>query len=624
MTRSTTKYLHPPKRVPKRGVAELSPVARIRRFLFRYRSQLIPFLIAFHVAGLAVAFGPVGARATALGAGTCLVLAGVLLQEHWEPSGIPWFRLDRPVEHRYAAACASVTGLWWTLATWGGIKPSLYALEWLVFLTAVTAAPWWHHRRIRGSIPVRFDNVSGAERARRLIEVKKLIKDWTAFTSAGQVQGARLRAVQVNPWSISLAVQLRRGGTLREFTPLRLDKLASAAEFDGVKAGMVRVERILKYPRMMMMRFMINDPHELPITPPATGGTNMHEILIGLFETGESILFTMVNTLIAGITGSGKSGLVNMLIRAFASIPQVAIVGIDLKPGSPELGPWRKVMHALATDPAETKELLARLIKGLEYRGAVMQANRWRNWKPSREHPFIVLIVDEVQLVKVAGLSQPLDTLTGIIRQYGGIVIVATQYPTGPNISPTIKENCKQKIGMQTGGAVGDRVIFGEDAGAQGFRPSVLVDPERQGSLLIKSPIYKKALLGRAFWVDDDDVAAAVEQWAPVRTQIDSGTWNHLDGADGDTPELPAGQPVGADGSPVVDAVIVEDDPAELILNALRAVSSVKEIVAVTGLSRPTVNRHLIVLMDQDRVSHPSRGVYRLADTVSVLSQEDT
>lgn len=613
MTRSRTVYLKPPTPPVRRGKVKPSAAREMRNFLWKHRATMYPLWITFVLYVVVTLIGPAvwGPLVVWLG-GTCAVVA--LYQSRYEPPAfVPWLKLERPVEHWYAAACAAVGTLWAGWSIWNPAgTPGMRATGVAVCLMVIMSVPWWHHRRIRGSIPVRTDGLEPLDRNHRLAECRKLVSEWTAFTSAGHVQGAKLRAITINEWCISLSVQLRRGATVTEFNLNRLAKLESAADFDGMRAGGARVERLERHTRQAILRFMIKDPHESPIRAPLTGNSSFEDILLGLFETGENVLFKMVNTLVGGTTGAGKSGIINMLIWALARIPTVAIVGIDMKPGAPELGPWRKVLHALATTPEEAEDVLDRMLAGLEYRGAIMKANGWRMWKPTREHPHIVLIVDEVQKLKdTRRLAKKLERITEIIRAYGGSVVVATQYPTAPNVSVTLKGNCPQKIGLYVEETGADRVIFGESATKQGWRPSA-IPSDRNGSFYIRSPLYKRPLLARAYWLTDDDVQEAAESLAAFRTAIDVGTWNHLTAA-----PVKAAVEAGSEDAPddgIVDAIVVDDDPAERVLAALQlGKEKVKDLLEFTGLPRPTLYRHLKALESQGMVINPRRGVWNLA-----------
>lgn len=637
MARDTTLYLRPPKPAKPRKAVPKTAWQELSGFLFKYRVQLFPFLFALILLTLAVIVGPVRYRGVPVGTGgttlALLALSWYLYQDRWYlPSFVPWFRLEVPRDHWYAAACAGTCAVWLLGADWGGTKPGPRAIGTLLLGTALCAAPWWHHRRIRGSIPVRFHDLKPAERKAHLEQARSLITNWTAFASAGQIQGFKIRGITYNPWSVAVSVKLRPGKTVSQFTTNRLEVLESAfCQYGGeIMSGTARVERVKRSAIMATLRFMTHDPHAEPISPPEGTGSSIDDIVTGLFETGEKIVFKLVNTVVGGTTGAGKSTLISVVIRALARIPTVAIVGIDLKPGAPELGKWEPVMHALAKTPEEAHDLLNKLQAGFEHRGQVMSANRWRKWRVTRSEPFIVLIVDETQEARQARLMKKLESIAGMIRAYGGCTIMATQYPIGPNVSGTIKANSPQRIGFHVEDDVADRVIFGSRATKQGWRSSVLCPADREGSMLIRSPLYKNPLLGRGFWLEDDEIDEYAAQWAAVRTPIDADTWGALE----------AGKPAVADsavsvavldGQPVnpgeiVDAVIVDDDPLERVLAALeRGRTKVTDVMADTGYSSAAVYRYLRALRDDhDLVRSPRRGVWESTRKIESVRADET
>ena len=618
MAAQSTVYLRPPNPPRPKKTEPKPPMKELSDAIYKYRVQFIPFLITFWVWLLAVLFGPEWWGGYFLAA-TAVGIGALLYQDRFT---LPRFQLDRPVERRYAAACAGTAGLWFLCATWDASKPGMRASLAVVLMTCLCASPWWNHRRIRGSIPVRFSGVNSAERRKHLERSRKLVQGWTSFSSAGHVQGAKLRGVMWNRWSVALAVNLRKGATVDEFTYRRLAKLESAfADIYPIQAGAARVERVERAARNAVIRFMLEDPHAEPIKPPENTSTDWERVIIGLFETGEEILFWFVNTLIAGATGAGKSGVLNAIIRALARVPIVAMIGIDLKPGAPELGKWESVLFKLARTTEEASEVLDQLKMGLTYRGTVMAAKGWRKWRPTKEQPYIVIIVDEIQELKRARLERKLDDITALIRAYGGFVIVATQYPTKQNLSATIKSNCLQKIGLRTEDQVGDRVIFGESATRMGWRPSA-ISSSREGSFLIKSPEYKSPLLGRAFWMEDDEIDQEALKWTGARTAIDDATWNPITSGS-ETVSVEALEPgrvelhrSAPDGSgEIVDAVIVDDDPRERVLDALNRRNRIADIAADAGVSKASVYRHLNALKDQGLASNPARGVWVRTET---------
>lgn len=643
-----TIYLRPPAPVRHKNAKPKTAREELGSFLFKYRVQLIPFVCTTWIIACAGMIGPLPFGTLVLGAvGTGAVWL-TFQTRYVPPDRVPWFRVDavrrvpvpewltrrvpalkaeQPMERWYAVTCAAVVTWWFVWSTWYNIKPDLRAALAAYLLTALCAAPWWYARRIRGSIAVSFHDLTGNERRLYMEHARQQIKGWTAFTSAAGIHGARLMALTFNHWSITVKLELRSGQTLNFFTTRRLAQLESAfAAVTEVKAGSARVARIERSSRRIQIRFMLEDPHAEPIRPPEDGQDipEWNRAVIGLFETGEKVVFCLVNTLIAGVSGAGKSGVLNVIIRALARVPNVAIVGIDLKPGAPELSPWKGVMHALASTPAEADEVCRQLRAGLTERGNRMSRMGIRKWVATREEPFIVVIVDELQEASECGLAPKLDKITALLRAYGGCMIVATQHPvTGKSksdsIRSTMKANLIQRIGLRTETPSADRVIFGDQATAQGWRTSE-IDSGREGSFYIRSPLYKVPLLARAYYVDDDDAADCAERWAPARTPVDDATWHPVMRAEsGELLDEPAGVLPSGD---VVDAVIVDDDPAERILAALRAgVWKPNAIAEYAQMSKANAYRYLKVLLEQGLAENPRRGVWQPAESVSSSSQ---
>src|SRR5690606_30581948 len=130
----------------------------------------------------------------------------------------------------------------------------------------------------------------------------------------------------------------------------------------------------------------------------------------------------------------------------------VAMVGVDLKPGAPELGPWRDVMAALADSPEKTHALLDQILIGLQRRGDIMLQRGWKSWRATVKEPFLVVIIDEIQNLDRKAQDK-VAKIAAMIRAYGGIIIVATQYPVKENLPSKIKQNLPQRIGFRTADA---------------------------------------------------------------------------------------------------------------------------------------------------------------------------
>jgi len=265
---------------------------------------------------------------------------------------------------------------------------------------------------------------------------------------------------------------------------------------------------------------MLKDPHAEPIIPDEDEIPTVDSLIVGIFETGANVLFQLINTLIAGETGAGKSTLVNRIIQLLAKINHVAILGVDATSGATEFKPWSGVMHVVANTADEIDALFDQIMNECIRRGEIMSRNGWKNFRCTPQDPFMVLIVDEAQKVKNFRLDGKLALICAEIRKYGGCVIVATQYPTAPNLPKAITANLPQKIGLRTDGETADRVIFGNNATRTGWSPSMLIPAGRDGSFLIRSKLYGKPTLARCHYVDEHVVERENSAWQHYRTSI--------------------------------------------------------------------------------------------------------
>src|SRR6202034_2781469 len=106
------------------------------------------------------------------------------------------------------------------------------------------------------------------------------------------------------------------------------------------------------------------------------------------------ILLLRKNALIGGIMGSGKSGILNLIIANLAACRDVILWGIDLK-GGMELQPWADCFEKLAVTPEQATALFREAVQRLNGRAARMAAEGKRVWEPTPDDPALVIIVDE-------------------------------------------------------------------------------------------------------------------------------------------------------------------------------------------------------------------------------------
>ncbi|MCO5992999.1 FtsK/SpoIIIE domain-containing protein [Actinoallomurus rhizosphaericola] len=171
----------------------------------------------------------------------------------------------------------------------------------------------------------------------------------------------------------------------------------------------------------------------------------------GVLENGRPWLIdfkTVPHWLFAGATQSGKSTLLNAIIRGLAPQP-VALVGFDLK-GGVELTPYAARMSALATTRAGCVRLLDGLVSELTHRMADCREhgvrNVWRLPKHLRPMPIVVvvdevaelfLIADKAEKDTVAKTSVALLRIAQLGRAFGVYLIVCGQR-IGSDLGPGV------------------------------------------------------------------------------------------------------------------------------------------------------------------------------------------
>ena len=183
----------------------------------------------------------------------------------------------------------------------------------------------------------------------------------------------------VDVWGWRARFALARGQTITDV----IAKLPAIESGLGTFRGAARV-----YPtpddlaNRFELRVLDNDPHADAITWPGPSVASITEpIDLGPFEdaTPARVLLLRRHALIGGVSGSGKSGGLNVLMGNLSACADVVIWAIDLKRGM-ELGPWASCIDRLATTPAEARALLADAVAILEARAALLAATGQRVW----------------------------------------------------------------------------------------------------------------------------------------------------------------------------------------------------------------------------------------------------
>ncbi len=251
----------------------------------------------------------------------------------------------------------------------------------------------------------------------------------------------------------------------------------------------------------------------------------------------------MPHALIAGTTGSGKSGSVNAILSSIllhASPNEVRMVLVD--PKRVELNHYEKIPHLLTpvvTSPRLAANVLNNLIAEMESRYQIMEQARTRNLgelNQVRERegeaplPYILCVIDELadlMMVSPAEVEDAIIRLAQKARAVGIHLLLATQRPSTDIITGTIKVNIPSRIAFAVSSQVDSRVIL-DQGGAetllgQGdmlFRPAGTSKMQRiQGAFITEAEIAKIT----DFWSAQGEPDFAVELLETPQITKDEG-----------------------------------------------------------------------------------------------------
>jgi S-DNA-T family DNA segregation ATPase FtsK/SpoIIIE len=229
----------------------------------------------------------------------------------------------------------------------------------------------------------------------------------------------------------------------------------------------------------------------------------------------------MPHALIAGTTGSGKSGSVNAVLSSIllhASPNEVRLVLVD--PKRVELNHYERIPHLLTpvvTSPRLAANVLNNLIAEMESRYQIMEQARSRNLgelNRIRERegeaplPYILCVIDELadlMMIAPAEVEDAIIRLAQKARAVGIHLLLATQRPSTDIITGTIKVNIPSRIAFAVSSQVDSRVILD-----QGGAETLL----GQGDMLFRPAGTSKMQRIQGAFITEAEIAKLTEHWS--------------------------------------------------------------------------------------------------------------
>jgi DNA segregation ATPase FtsK/SpoIIIE, S-DNA-T family len=252
-------------------------------------------------------------------------------------------------------------------------------------------------------------------------------------------------------------------------------------------------------------------------------------VWLGKDISGASVwadLARMPHILIAGTTGSGKSGCINTILTSIllrATPDEARMILID--PKKIELNYYESIPHLLTpvvSSPKEAAAVLLNVVTEMERRYERLsqvrarnlpEANRAFRKRGEEELPYLLVVIDELadlMMVSPQDVEDCIIRLAQKSRAVGIHLVLATQRPSVDVITGMIKANVPSRIAFAVSSQTDSRVIL-DSNGAESLLG--------QGDMLFKPLGTSRLQRVQGAFVTEDEVALVVEQARSQREQ---------------------------------------------------------------------------------------------------------
>ncbi len=369
---------------------------------------------------------------------------------------------------------------------------------------------------LKASPPAHGDSADVSARTAQVL-VQTLANFGVEATIVGTIAGPRV---------VRYELQLAPGTKVSKVAGLKDDlsyalattEIRILAPIPGKQAVGVEVPNLA--PRMVTLGDIFDD---LP------GTASPLSVWLGKDISGNAVwtdLARMPHVLIAGTTGSGKSGCINTILTSIllrATPDDVRMILID--PKRIELNFYESIPHLLTpvvSSPKEASAVLHNVVAEMERRYERLSLVRARNLPEANRIfrvrgedplPYLLVVIDELadlMMISPQAVEDAVIRLAQKSRAVGIHLVLATQRPSVDVITGMIKANVPSRIAFAVSSQTDSRVIL-DGAGAESLLG--------QGDMLFKPLGTSRLQRVQGAFVTEEEIALVVEQCRAQRGQ---------------------------------------------------------------------------------------------------------
>lgn len=391
-------------------------------------------------------------------------------------------------------------------------------------------------------------------------------QDWGDLAGEVKTLQAKVRARRIEGATQKATLELPPGTTVKDLQGetqqleqlLRIPPGGARISPDPDDAGLAH----LHITPADMLRDTIRWPG-----PTAAGQSAAEPIGLGRYEDGQDLAVVLPgipgkrplsHVLLVGMTGAGKSELIQVLVATLGCRTDVVVDYLDVAGKAEQtVGPIRAAIRTLVTDKREGAKYLKRLLGEVPGRAQTLAAAGMREWQPGAPLPLQVVIIDEG--ASLVDESDDFVELVRVLRSVGVVIVLALQRATYDQMPTSARANFGTSVCFGVRASADAKGALSDEVREAGATPERWRN-KRPGYLYLEGPGIDEercAMPARAYLADPGDVQRILGEAAHLRFQ------ESVTRTPGATPAMPSPEQTRALAAAALAAEEedVEEDP---------------------------------------------------------------